>query len=155
VENLVRHATRFFELGIVEQKQPGLLTEAVVQRYREEAEKQFPAMQRALLGEAGYEKYDRYRRTLPLRQFVDGLGGSATLAGAPLSASEADALLAALIDASPLYRAGEVANTTTIDWQGVVDVAKNLLAPPQLAVFEGRVISIWNRERLSALARQP
>ncbi len=65
--------------------------------------------QTELLGSDGYQQLAQYDRALPIRSFVDTLGGTLAFTDAPLSAQQADQLVQQLAGASSSYKDGGVA----------------------------------------------
>lgn len=156
VGNLVKRYEQQLDLGHAMEKQPpGSLEEATMAKLRQRIEDELGAAQVALLGEEGYRQFELYRRTLPLRQFVDRLAGKAALGGAPITGPQADALIAAMADASPRLRAGGtlgLPGTEDLEWDKVFTAAGAIMGEAQITVLKTAAIPIWNKARLEELA---
>ena len=104
---------------------------ALGQKNRDE----FEAAQIALLGAAGYQRSTEYGRSMVARSAVDRLAGAATLAGDPLSVSQAEQLTLALAQASPGYRTGGSASLFATEWAAADAEASRILSSPQFALY--------------------
>jgi hypothetical protein len=81
-----------------------------------------------LLGPDGYQQLAQYDRALPIRSFVDTLGGALAFTDAPLTALQADQLVQQLAGASSSYNDGSVAIPPRMTY-----AYQNLMASQSLA----------------------
>lgn len=154
IENLVKRYTLQLDLGVAAENQASRPSDAAVTVMRQQVDDEHRAAQRALLGEAGFQKFEAYARTIDVRRWVDEFAGRATLAGAPITGAQADAMIDAMAKASPLFQSGRAASMQAIDWGKVLDAMSTVLPESQFKVFKNSVIQGLNRDRLNKLARQ-
>jgi hypothetical protein len=155
IDDLVERATKNMDIVLtMSGRAPTDHDKAIFLQLQEQAEGTFRAHQVALLGEAGYEALVHYRRTLPLRDFVDTFAGQAAVAGVGITAAQADALIKAMANASSSYRSGRDATIQRLDWPGILEYAAAELSAAQFALFKKKVVPRWNMERLEKLASQ-
>jgi hypothetical protein len=88
-----------------------------------------------LLGNAAYQKFDHFERTLPIRQLVDHFAGAVALEGQPLSTVQADDLTHVLAQASPPFVQGGTADPNRVDWSMALDASAAVLSEPQQHLF--------------------
>ena len=93
---------------------------------------------RALLGEAGYERYRDYNRALPARNLAAQLA-SAVYRTDPLTATQGEQLTRIISHSSDTYQSGGTIDRTTLDWAAIVTQAGEVLSPGQLAALSGAV----------------
>jgi len=103
---------------------------------REQADAQFAAARRELLGPDGYGKLQDFERTLPMRDLVGGIAGTAALAGIPLTPAQADAMTQALANANLSYRTGATASPTRVDWAAADRAVQAILTPAQFTLYQ-------------------
>lgn len=91
----------------------------------------------AFLGDAGFQTYKEYERTLAVRGYVDGLAVQVAESD-PLSAAQAEQLAQALIaHSSPRANdEGRHADPASVDWPAVDQEAERFLTPSQLAAWK-------------------
>src|SRR5687767_5596276 len=78
-----------------------------IKKLQQENEAEFVAAQKALLGDDGYSKFDRYERTSWLREMMVGwAGGAAVVARDPFTFEQGERLVEIMANASPNYRNG-------------------------------------------------
>jgi hypothetical protein len=82
-----------------------------------------------LLGPDGYQQLTQYDRALPIRSFVDTLGGALAFTDAPLTAQQADQLVQQLAGASSSYNEGGVAIPPRMTYAYQSLMASQSLAP--------------------------
>ena len=82
-----------------------------------------------LMGPEGYQQLAQYDRTLPIRSFVDTLGGALAFTDAPLTAQQADQLVQQLAGASSSYTDGGVAIPPRMTYAYQTLMASQSLAP--------------------------
>jgi hypothetical protein len=118
------------------------------------------AAQTALLGSDGYQQLQQYERTLPVRSYVDGLGGALAFTDAPLSPVQADLLVQQLADAEAAYQNGAPAVSPAtaeanlnllmaeqrlaqapLDWDSVKPQLQTILSEPQFALLDSMMRS--------------
>jgi hypothetical protein len=104
---------------------------------RQRGEADYQAAQMEALGPENYRALLDYERTLLVRNgIVNGLAGSAALAGLPLTAEQGDRLFQAALAAAgndPAMSGFELARR--IDWQLLDAQAQQILTPEQFTLF--------------------
>lgn len=106
----------------------------LAEELQKDAESQTEATLAEYLGPAHYGELERFRRTLQVRGFVDGL--AVQLAEiAPLTTQQADRLEEVIAAASPEFRAGRHAQPQTLEWAEIDRQARDVLTPQQLALW--------------------
>jgi hypothetical protein len=88
-----------------------------------------------LLGEQGYQQFQRLKRALPLDVIVEDTA-KLLASRAPLAASQRSRLLDTLASADPSYESGSAARLETIDWSRALAEAQTYLSPAQVAVLQ-------------------
>ena len=155
IHNLTKRYEQRLNLGFELEKLPqDDATGALFRKSRQQIDDVFQAAQTELLGQAGYARFEFYERSALLRNFVDAWAGNAAVAGTPITAVQADALIAAMAAASRQGPPGTQAQMQGIDWPVVLARAEQVLATPQLAAFRNAAIPYWNMDRLRELALQ-
>lgn len=94
-----------------------------------DAQAEYAANVRALLGEATFEAMQDYDRTEPARAVADELAGQVYFTDSPLSADQATQLEAAIM----ANRSTDPSQGDSINWQGVLAQVGAALAPAQIA----------------------
>lgn len=105
-------------------------------RLHEEVRAEFEAAQRALLGEAGYQRSEEFERSTPARDAVRGLAGVAVDAGVPLTRLQAEQLAQVLIESAHPTRPEGWLMPKTMDWARVDERARTILSEAQFALFQ-------------------
>jgi hypothetical protein len=123
-----------------------------VAKLRQQAAEEFRAAQSALLGTAGMREFEAYERTVPVREMVNETAGALTLMGPGLNATQADALLGVLVNASPAYLQGKMATARDINWDQALAGAMTVLSPAQFDAFKNSVVQVRNMDRMRELA---
>lgn len=105
---------------------------------RKQADEEYLAAQRQLLGEDGYAQLKEFERTVVVRNVVVlGLAGAASLAGTPVTAQQGEQLWAAALEAAGGNRQlGGEALVRAIDWDALDARARVILTPEQFALFQ-------------------
>ena len=116
------------------------------------------AAQSALLGPEAYQQLKDYERSGQARMAVDGLVGSATLEGMPLSAAQVAQLTSAIANATSRFPSGGRADLTTANWEAVEAQARQILSPAQFELFRSAApinagASRWYLQFDAAVAR--
>lgn len=93
---------------------------------------------RAVLGDAGYEHYRDYNRSLPARNLAAQLASVVYLTE-PLSTGQGEQLTRIIGEASEAYRAGGAIERAALNWDAIVEKAAAVLSPGQLAALNGAV----------------
>lgn len=124
----------------------GTLFKTMMERYRD--------AQTQLLGKDGYDQLLEYEKTRQLRQFIDGVAGAATVAGAPFSPKQAEQLIQLMAASvlkkqhtSPIF-------VQQVNWDAVDKQAREILSPEQLVAFqtlESRGLNSVNSRELTWL----
>jgi hypothetical protein len=140
------------DLAAVVETQRLASTDPTVGKLRQQAADEFRAAQSALLGEVGRSEFEAYERTVPVREMVNETAGALTLMGPGLNATQADALLGVLVNASPAYRQGGMATARNIDWDQALAGAMTVLSPAQFDAFKNSVVQVRNMDRMRELA---
>ena len=105
--------------------------------WRSAIEPDYQAAQRALLGDAGYDRFHDYERTAFVRSLVNGwAGGAVAVARAPFTTEQGEQLIQILAAASEDYRKGGQANTYGIDWDAADAQARAILSEAQFNLFK-------------------
>ncbi|MBE2214258.1 MAG: hypothetical protein IAE82_10340 [Opitutaceae bacterium] len=86
---------------------------------------------RPLLGDEGYALFQEHDRTAMLRLTVSSLAGAATVAGAPLSPAQSEALVQILAESTPGYAQGRRVKTSQVDWSAADLRIQASLTPAQ------------------------
>lgn len=124
---------------------------ALVQMKRQAAE-EFRAAQATLLGEEGVQKLEAYERSVPAREFINEFAGAATVAGAPVTGAQADALVEAMAAASASYQQGGAVAVQALDWDRVLGVASGTLGAAEFTLFKNAAVQLRNMTRMRQLA---
>jgi len=114
----------------------GADSKAAVATLQQQANDAFAAAQIALLGAEGFRQMQDYDRSTQVRLAVEGLVGSATLEGLPLTAEQAAQLTTALANATSRFAAGGRAELATLNWDAADAQARQILTPAQFALFK-------------------
>ena len=115
---------------------------------RQQEDDKFRAEQIALLGDAGYQQLQQFRRVTPVWSFIDGLN---TISPAdPLTGRQAQQLAAVLKSASSSYQSGGSAFLDSIDWNAALAEARGILSGSQFDGLKG----LGNEYELQELRKQ-
>jgi hypothetical protein len=125
-----------------------------------QSDDELAAAQTALLGSDGYQQLQQYERTLPVRSYVDVIGGALAFTDAPLSPVQANQLVQQLAAAEAAYQYGGPAVSPGIaeanlnmlmaeqrlaqaplDWASVRPQVQTLLSEPQFALLDSMMQS--------------
>jgi hypothetical protein len=112
----------------------GAMSSAVT-KLKAQAETEYQAGMREVLGEAEYQQLRDYDRTVAVRNMVSGFGGAAMMAGTPLTVQQAEQFTQVLAKASSSYLTGGSASTETIDWSFADPQARQILSEAQWVLF--------------------
>lgn len=119
-----------------------------VARLKKEAQAEFVATQKRILGPEGYAALTSYQGASTLQPQVTSLAGVAAVEGFPLSPEQGEALTRAFMAASH-ENTGEGRKQQVIDWPAVDAAARKILSPEQFALFQttgtGFFNSRWGR----------
>jgi hypothetical protein len=88
-----------------------------------------------LLGDAAYQQFNDYERTLPVRRLVDQFAGAVALEGQPLTTVQATDLTHVLAQASPPFIQGGTADPNQVEWKPALEAAARVLSEPQQQLF--------------------
>jgi hypothetical protein len=112
-------------------------SQRTIARLKEEAKAEYEAKQAELLGPADYARLQEYDRTVMVRSgIVDGLAGSAAVAGIPLTARQGDQLLQAAVELLGNFtREQSPEALQRLDWSAFDAKAREILTPEQFALF--------------------
>ena len=103
--------------------------------------------QRAILGDEGFRVWREYERTESVQNFVAGVAGATALAGQPLTGTQTDALLKAVVAASPPTK-GHV-HMAKVDWALADGHAAGALSAGQFAIYRSAAPTEgWSRQSL-------
>jgi hypothetical protein len=102
-----------------------------IKKMRSDSGRQYMLDVRALLGPGGAKAMVEFERTIPVRNFVAQLQSSATLAGTPLTAEQAERLTMTAAQLSQDYRNGQWASMADMDWNALSASAQTFLTPQQ------------------------
>jgi hypothetical protein len=105
-----------------------------VAKLRADAEAQYNAAQRELLGDEGFRQLQDYEDMSSWRATFSAIAGVAAVEHVPFSAVQADALVRAISDASRSSHHGQ-AFTSDVDWQAFDMRARAILSADQYAVL--------------------
>jgi hypothetical protein len=126
---------------------------------RRKADAALEAVEREVLGEAGYAKLQEHERTRAVRGDINTLAGKLAVDGLPLSAEQGEQLVQVLAEANTSYRAGKAADSPwtalqatgnplwcgplpdTFDWTVARQRARAILTDVQFAYFEQKIAS--------------
>lgn len=127
----------------------GSESEDAVKRLRARAKAERDQAFQEILGEQDYRHYQEYKRVEPLRAFVGRIAGQAVESAVPLSATDAEAVVAVLASASPVYQQGGTAQIASVNWGEAWPQLTRMLTPAQLAVLfpdlgEAQFMSVLN-----------
>ena len=109
---------------------------------------------RATLGDAGFEQYTAYRKTMDSRAAVDSLATALYYTETPLTAGQADQLTQ-LVAANTGKRSVDAVGITTlgeIDWDKVSTQAQGILSSPQLNLLQAVGEKQRTEDKLGALS---
>jgi hypothetical protein len=123
-------------------------------RLRQESDAEFAGEVRALLGEAGFQVFQGYERSIEARNFISEFAGWAPILTAPLAADQAEQLTAALAQTSLEYQTGGRVSLLNIDWPAAMAAAAKILSEEQLAVFKIGAARNRVRQELRDLVRR-
>ncbi|HVU32484.1 MAG TPA: hypothetical protein VHE61_03555 [Opitutaceae bacterium] len=99
-----------------------------------QADQQYTAAQRSLLGDTGLQALQEYERTSWVRNWVNGWAGGAVVnLGEPLTAQQGEQLVQIIASASDSYRNGGAVGQ--IDWAAADAAAQRILTPTQYRFF--------------------
>ena len=107
---------------------------AAVAELRADAEAQYDAAQRELLGEEGFRQLENDEHVSAWRATISAVAGVAAVEHVPLTAVQADALMRAISNASRSPHAGQ-AFVSDVDWQAFDTQARAILSAEQYAVL--------------------
>lgn len=119
----------------------------------EQANIDFAAAERALLGDEGAGQAKEYERSAPLRDLVAGIAGGATLMGTTFSAEQLEKLVRILAASNADFQAGKPAISLTIDWEVVDAQAREILSEEQFHLFQTVEVAGPNRGSSRASAQ--
>lgn len=155
--NLMKGQEQLVDLMAAAQAQGADSREAVA-TLQKRVHDEVTAAQTALLGAEGFQRMKDHERSAQPRLAIEGLIGSATLEGIPLTATQATQLTAALAGASSRFAAGGRAELATVDWDAADARARQILTPAQFALFISSApvasgASRWNHQLDAAISR--
>ncbi len=109
---------------------------------------------RALLGDAGFQQYQNYDRTLPAREAVNAMLGNMLAAQVPLTAEQVNQLTQLVANRSASYQqGGRVSNRgRDVAWRDVATDAAALLSPAQLQVFRAAAVQATANSVMQSVA---
>jgi len=129
-------------------------TDPAFAKLQQEQQAKMKAAQLELLGEAGYQQLEEFKRVQPLEQIVGGVANLAGQTSSPLTAPQAERLLNVLARASGAYQAGGVADNSTIDWPRALTEAQSFLSPSQFAALKNDSSMSQGLLQVMTLAKQ-
>jgi hypothetical protein len=109
---------------------------------------------RATLGDAGFEEFNAYKKTMDSRAAVDSLASALYYTETPLTAGQADQLTQ-LVAANTGKRSVDAAGTTTfgeVDWDKVYAQAQGILSSSQLNLLQAVGEKKRTEDKLAALS---
>jgi hypothetical protein len=146
-------AERALDIKASAEAQGLTLDDPAVAALLKQSAQELQSAQADLLGADGVQQLQQYERSLPMRAFVDSLGGALAFTDAPLNAQQANQLLQQLLGASSSYQDGGIAispRLTTVysslmasqslaqepvDWDSVLPQAQATLSGSQFAML--------------------
>jgi hypothetical protein len=155
--NMVKRQEQLMDLSGAAQSQ-GAESKAAVATLQQQATDAYTAAQTALLGTGAFRQLQDYERSAQARLAVEGLVGSATLEGVPLTAGQAAQLTAALANSSSRFAGGGRVDLATVDWDAADAQARQVLTPAQFELFKSTAplssgASRWNLQLDAAVGR--
>jgi hypothetical protein len=136
-------------------------SDPIASRLRNEAQSEFKAAQRELLGEIGFKELEEFERSKYARNLVSDLVGIATIRGAPLTTQQAERLVQAVAAAErPRHP------TMKVDWEAVDQQARSVLDEAQWIIWKTsdpsfsngplsqRLAAAFSRARTAELQRE-
>lgn len=123
--------------------------DAVANELRKREDEQFQSAMRALIGDAAYVQFQEREATAPVRGLVSRVAEAVYYTDTPLAAEQAARLTEIVIRHNPhLQNPEEKWRRDGIDWDATIAEARGVLAPGQLAAWQGLIAD----ERLSSEA---
>ena len=120
--------------------------------YRQSGPEWHDAM-RALLGDEGMKQLQTYLRSMPVRNFIDGIAAKSYESGEPITLDQADRLTALALAHDPSYQQGKGTDPGKVSWNDVWEPAAQFLSRDQVAVFE-TAVEVWSLQKRISLARK-
>jgi len=144
----LRFFTGFIASDLMQAQNLDFSDPAISQLYRQ-ADTDYTAAQKALLGEQGFAQLQDYNRTLPVRELTANLAGMFAVTGDPLTPEQSERLVQALANGSAGYLKGQQAlqGGLDLDWAEVDRLAAAVLAPAQLEIFQTTELPIGGEGR--------
>jgi hypothetical protein len=126
--------TRSIDLGAAVHEQGLTYDDPAVKKLQTDSERQTETELIALLGDAGFQNYQEFNRTLSLRGFIDGFAVQVA-STEPLTPMQADQLTRALIAAGVRRKEGNI-DAGSLNWAEVDRAAQVFLSPAQFAAWK-------------------
>jgi hypothetical protein len=101
-----------------------------------QAEADYQAAQKAVLGDSGAQQLREYERTVAARESVTGMSAAVAMAGLPFTTTQAEQLAQIIANASADYRKGGAVNLYAVNWSAVHEQARGILSDSQLTFIE-------------------
>lgn len=134
-ENLLRYDEQQMDLLAVMRTHGLNLRTAEMAKLLTEAEAEYQAAQRNLLGD-DYPFFESFERNTPIRELVAGTVAAAALAGSPLTRQQSDQLLDLLVKENAETAVGRKPLARAVNWEVVDPRAKTILSETQWRIFE-------------------
>ncbi|HEX2854766.1 MAG TPA: hypothetical protein VHO24_16155 [Opitutaceae bacterium] len=119
----------------------------VYQALRKQQEESLRADLQAIVGQAGYEALEQFRRANGVRGFVDELATGMTFAGQPMTLDQQDQLVQTIAEASARFQKGGSAMPWDANWDAIMAQAPSFLSDAQVAALrengDERVRFVW------------
>ncbi len=135
IDNLARRDERHSDLNAAVQALREDPANLEISKLRGEIYSEAAKAQKALLGEAGYQRVQEFDRTAGLREAVGNMAGLAAVSGMALSPAQMDQLVRKLAEQSPEYSKGGRASLMDVNPAALPAVLAGVLTAEQQRLF--------------------
>jgi hypothetical protein len=106
-------------------------TDPAIANMRQQMDAKLQTAQKEILGDAGYEDLQQYKRKEPLVSFLNRAADLVAHTSTPLTVAQGEQVLNVLAGASSSYRDGGTASPASVDWPRALQQIQPLLPPAQ------------------------